>query len=111
MLPLRLTILGSGKGSNCRALLEASSREVLHYAPVLVISDVAEAGILKCAEEFQIPSCFIEPGFFKTKFSEEAEEQLVTLLQEAKVDFIALAGFMRVIKEPLLTAFPGRILN
>jgi phosphoribosylglycinamide formyltransferase-1 len=109
--PLRLAILGSGKGSNCRALLEASQKEALSYTPVLVISDVADAGILKCAEEFQILSCFIEPGPFKTKFAEEAQERLVTLLRKAQVDFIALAGFMRVIKEPLLAAFPGRILN
>jgi phosphoribosylglycinamide formyltransferase-1 len=41
----------------------------------------------------------------------EAEEELVRLLREARVEFVVLAGFMRVIKEPLLRAFPGRILN
>jgi phosphoribosylglycinamide formyltransferase-1 len=43
--------------------------------------------------------------------SPEAEEKVVSLLKEAKADFVILAGFMRVIKEPLLRAFPGRILN
>jgi phosphoribosylglycinamide formyltransferase-1 len=41
----------------------------------------------------------------------EAEKEVVRLLQEATVDFLVLAGFMRVIKEPLLKAFPRRILN
>jgi len=109
--PLRLGILGSGKGSNFRALVEASRQQELNYTPVLVISDVADAGILKIAEEFHISARFLEPGPFKTKFSEEAEQQLVELLQEAKIDFLALAGFMRVIKQPLLEAFSGRILN
>ena len=43
--------------------------------------------------------------------SPEAEGEVVRLLTEAQVDFVVLAGFMRVIKEPLLKAFPGRILN
>lgn len=112
--PLRLAILGSGKGSNCRALLKAwhqepSTREL--YTPVLAVADVADAGILKVAQEFGVASRYVAPGPFKTKFLPEVEEELVALLQAAKVDFIALAGLMRVIKEPLLRAFPGRILN
>jgi phosphoribosylglycinamide formyltransferase-1 len=43
--------------------------------------------------------------------SPEAEKEIVRLLNEARVDFVVLAGFMRVIKEPILKAFPGRILN
>lgn len=109
--PLRLGILGSGKGSNFRVLVEAARSTVSAYEPVIVISDVADAGILKLADQFKIPSLFIEPGPFKTKLTEAIEQKIVTHLQAAKVDFIALAGFMRVIKEPLLKAFPGRILN
>lgn len=109
--PLRIGVLGSGKGSNFRALVEASQKAQLNYEPVIVISDRPDAGILKIAEEFGIPSCYIEPGPFKTKFSQEAEYKLVEVLQEANVSFIALAGFMRVIKAPLLEAFPHRILN
>lgn len=109
--PLRLAILGSGKGSNARALIEASQKSSLCYEPALIISDIEDAGILKLAEEFQIPARFFKPGPFKTKFSEEREQQLVALLRELKIDFLALAGFMRVIKEPLLAAFPERIVN
>ncbi len=108
---LRLGILGSGKGSNFRVLAEAARNKLCSYEPVIVLSDVEEAGILKLAEQFQIPSRFVAPGPFKTKMTEEIEQEMVACLQAAKVDFVALAGFMRVIKKPLLEAFPGRILN
>ena len=108
---LRLGILGSGKGSNFRALAEAFKSGTLGCKPVIVLSDVENSGILDLARSFGIPGHFVAPGPFRTKMSPEAEEQLVSLLMEAKVDFIALAGYMRVVKEPLLKAFPGRIIN
>jgi phosphoribosylglycinamide formyltransferase-1 len=108
---LRFGVLGSGKGSNFRALAEAFQSGTLGAQPVIVLSDVEHAGILDLAREFEIPSLFISPGSFRTKMSSEAEAEIVRLLREARVDFVVLAGFMRVIKEPLLQAFPGRILN
>lgn len=108
---VRLGILGSGKGSNFRALVEFSRSRACFYKPVIVLSDVADAGILKLADQFQISSRFVAPGPFKTKMTEAIEQEIIDHLQQAKVDFIALAGFMRVIKESLLNAFPGRILN
>lgn len=108
---LRFGVLGSGKGSNFRALAEAWRAGTLGCTPVIVLSDVGTSGILGLAEEFGIPGRFVAPGPFRTKMSPEAEGEIVRLLEEARVDFVVLAGFMRVIKEPLLRAFPGRILN
>lgn len=108
---LRFGVLGSGKGSNFRALAEAFQSGNLCAQPVIVLSDVEHAGILDLAREFETPSLFISPGSFRTKMSSEAEAEIVRLLREARVDFVVLAGFMRVIKETLLQAFPGRILN
>ena len=107
----RFGVLGSGKGSNFRALAESFKEGTLSCEPVIVLSDVENAGILDLATEFSIPGRFVSPGPFRTKLAPEAEEELVHHLREAKVDFVVLAGFMRVIKEPLLKAFPGRILN
>lgn len=107
----RFGVLGSGKGSNFRALAEAWKGKTLGCEPVIVLSDVETSGILCLGSGYAIPSHFVHPGPFKTKMSPEAEEEIVRLLQEAKVDFVVLAGFMRVIKEPLLRAFTGRILN
>jgi phosphoribosylglycinamide formyltransferase-1 len=108
---VRFGVLGSGKGSNFRALAEAWKSGTLGATPVIVLSDIETAGILSLGREFGIPTHFVPPGPFRTKMTPEAEEELVRLLREAKVDFVVLAGFMRVIKAPLLEAFPGRILN
>ena len=107
----RFGVLGSGKGSNFRALAEAFRDGTLGCEPAVVLSDVEGAGILDLARSFDVPCRFVPPGPFRTKMSPEAEEEIVRLLREARVDFVVLAGFMRVIKEPLLKAFPGRILN
>lgn len=109
--PLRFGVLGSGKGSNFRALAEAHRAGTLGCDPVIVLSDMEGAGILALAERFGIPCHAVPPGPFRTKMSPEAEGEMVRLLREARVDFVVLAGFMRVIKEPLLRAFPRRILN
>ena len=104
-------VLGSGKGSNFRALAEAFRAGTLGCEPKIVLSDVETAGILDLSRSFDIPCLYVSPGPFQTKMSPEAEDEIVRLLREAQVDFVVLAGFMRVIKEPLLKAFPGRILN
>jgi phosphoribosylglycinamide formyltransferase-1 len=107
----RIGVLGSGKGSNFVALADACRQERIPGEVVLVVSDVAEAGILHRARERSIPARFIDPGKFRTKLDEEAERAFVEALQEAKVDLIALAGFMRVLKGDFLKAFEGRIVN
>lgn len=107
----RFGVLGSGKGSNFRVLAESFQNGMLGCEPVIVLSDVENAGILELAKSFSIDSRFVSPGPFRTRMSPESEEELVRLLRGAQVDFVVLAGFMRVIKEPLLNAFSGRILN
>lgn len=111
MKPLRLGILGSGKGSNCRAILEKIGRGELRAKAVLVVADVPDAGILEIAQEFEVPRAVLPPGKWKTKLEPAAEEELVRLLHAAGVDLIVLAGFMRILKAPVLNAFAGRIIN
>lgn len=106
-----LGILGSGKGSNCRAILERIADGSLCAEALVVISDVAEAGILHIAREFGVPHAYLPPGPFRTKLASEAEEELVQMLRDAAVELVVLAGFMRILKEPMLTAFPHRIVN
>lgn len=108
---LALGILGSGKGSNCRAILEQIRRGNLPAAARVVISDVAEAGILEIAREYGVPGIYLPPGKFRTKLEPEVEAELVRLLREAGVELVVLAGFMRVLKPFMLEAFPGRIIN
>jgi phosphoribosylglycinamide formyltransferase 1 len=111
MRPIALGILGSGRGSNCRAILEQIWTRNLCAECRIVISDVSDAGILKIAEEFHIPHRYLSPGQFRTKLDFEREEELVQVLTNAGVELVILAGFMRVLKAPMLEAFPKRIIN
>ena len=107
----RLGILGSGKGSNFVALAEACASGKIPAKVALVLSDVEGAGILAQARDRRMPARFIPPGKFRTKLDEDAERAFVNALQEARVDLVVLAGFMRVLKGDFLRAFEGRIVN
>lgn len=110
-MALRLGILGSGKGSNCRAILERIRDGALAAQARIVISDSADAPILEIAREFNVPHAHIAPGKFRTILEPAAEEELVRTLQQADVELVVLAGFMRVLKARMLEAFPQRIIN
>ena len=111
MKRLPIGILGSGKGSNCRAILEHIRSGDLAAEARVVISDVFDAPILDIAREFSIPNAYLAPGQFRTRLTPEAEGQLVEMLREAGVQLVVLAGFMRVLHAPMLQAFPQRIIN
>jgi phosphoribosylglycinamide formyltransferase-1 len=111
MTALALGILGSGKGSNCRAILEQIRAGNLNAEVRLVVSDVLEAGILDIARAFQVPNAYLPPGKYRTKLEPQVEQDLVKMLRDAGVNLVVLAGFMRVLKEPMLDAFPRRIIN
>jgi phosphoribosylglycinamide formyltransferase-1 len=111
MKKLALGILGSGKGSNCRAILEQIGAGELRAEARLVVADVFDAGILDIAREFGVPNVYLPPGHFRTRLEPNVEMELVRLLREAGVELVVLAGFMRVLKEPMLSAFPRAIIN
>src|SRR4051794_36521287 len=111
MSSLKLGILGSGKGSNCRAILETIRDGKLAAEVRVVIADNFDAGILDIAREFGIANAYLSPGKFRTRLELETEVELVGMLREAGVELVVLAGFMRVLKEPMLAAFPRRIIN
>ena len=111
MKPLGLGILGSGKGTNCRAILEQICAGTLNAKVRVVVSDVVDAPILDIAREFSVPNSYLPPGHFRTRLEPEMEAELVQLLRDASVELVVLAGFMRVLKEPMLRAFSRKILN
>jgi phosphoribosylglycinamide formyltransferase-1 len=108
---LGLGILGSGKGSNCRAILQTIRNGTLPAEARVVIADVFDAGILEIAREFGTPNAYLPPGRFRTRLEPHVEHELVRMLRDAGVELVVLAGFMRVLKEPMLEAFPRRIIN
>ena len=108
---LRIGVLGSGNGSNCEVILDACARAEIPGRVVLVLSDVADAFILERARKRGVPTKFIGPSQFKTKLEPALEQDAARALREADVQLVALAGYMRVLKAPLLRAFAGKIMN
>ena len=107
----RLAVLGSGKGSNFVAIQEAILAGKLDAQIVLVVSDLPDAAILARATAFGLPTAALPPSPFRTKLGPDGETALVKLLQDRAVEWVVLAGYMRVVKAPLLNAFPNRIIN
>lgn len=107
----RLGVLGSGKGSNFVAIADACAAGKIPAEIAFVISDVAEAGILQRARERNLRAEFIAPGKFRTKLDDDAERRFIDTLQNAQVDLIVLAGFMRILKGEFLRIFANRVVN
>jgi len=104
-------VLGSGKGSNFAVVADACRAGTAPAEVALVLSDVADAGILEQARQRGIQARFIPPGKFRTRLDEEAEQAYIEALRAARADLVVLAGFMRVLKQRFLDAFAGRIIN
>ncbi|NBQ58927.1 MAG: phosphoribosylglycinamide formyltransferase [Opitutaceae bacterium] len=109
---MRVVILGSGRGSNAEAILQAQQAGQLGRARVVaVFSDKPDAGILALGPRFGVPASYIDPAPFKTKLEGEGEARFIAAVQAAQPDLVVLAGFMRVIKPGFLAAFAGKIIN
>jgi phosphoribosylglycinamide formyltransferase-1 len=109
--PLRIAVLGSGKGTNCQSIMDAIACGRLHARIVCVLSDVPDAFILERARRHGIPARYISAAPYRTKLEGPAEDAYLAALKEFGADALALAGFMRIVKRKVLDAFAGRVLN
>ena len=108
---LRLAVLGSGKGSNLEAILEAIDRGALDADPVVVISDVEDSGVMRIAKERGIEAVFVDAGSSGGSIGDPALKEIRDRMKALAVDLVVLAGYMRVLREPLLGEWEGRIVN
>ena len=109
--PLRIAVLGSGKGSNCQSIIDAIAEGTLNARIVCVIADVEDAYILERAAQQGIPARYISAAPFKTKLEGQAEAEYLAELRRHDAEVIVLAGFMRIVKGGILAAFENRVLN
>ncbi len=106
---LQLAVLASGRGSNFLAILKAIEQGQLNARICVLISDKGNAPALQRAQEAGIPACFIDPKIYPDKQAYETE--IVNQLTAMNIDLVILAGYMRLVGQVLLAAFPQRILN
>jgi phosphoribosylglycinamide formyltransferase-1 len=106
---LRLGVLVSGSGSNLQAILDAIATGTLDAEVCLVVSNKAGVRALDRARDAGVRAIVLSHKDFTSR--EAYDEQLVACLREAKVEWIALAGFMRILTPVFLSAFPNRVVN
>ena len=107
--PLKLGVLVSGTGSNLQAILDAIAAGTLNARVELVISNRAGVQALERAHAAGVRALTIPHRDFPSR--EAFDHALVSALREAAVDWVVLAGFMRVLTAEFLNAYPGRIIN
>lgn len=106
---IRIGVLISGSGTNLQAILDACRDGRIDGEVVLVLSDRADAFGLERARRAGVEAQFVDPAPYPTRAAYSAA--LAERLQAAQVDLVCLAGFMRLVKRPLLEAYPNRIMN
>lgn len=105
----RLGVLISGRGSNLQSIIDAVAEGTLPASVAIVISNRAEAAGLQRARAAGIEAVHVSPREHSDRAS--YDRALADLLKSRSVDLVCLAGFMRLVGEPLIDAFPSRILN
>lgn len=106
---LKIGVLASGRGSNFQAIVDAIEAGKLNAKIEILIVDVPNAYAIERAKKHSIPYLYVNPKEFATKeaFYEKIRDELLA----KGVELVVLAGFMRIVKKPLLDAFPNRIMN
>jgi len=108
-LPLRLGILASGRGSNFAAILDAIDAGRCPAEVAILVSDRPDAQALERAAAHAIPTAVVVPTDYPDR--EKYDLQVVERLRAAKVQLVALAGYMRIVTPAFLAAFPDRVIN
>lgn len=106
---MRVAVLASGNGSNFEAIVKSYQRREIPGELVLLFSDKKESYAMKRAEMHGIPAFTFSPKDFPSK--DCYEEALFDLFADHRIDYLILAGYLRIIGKKLLQAFPNRIIN
>ncbi|HBB89277.1 MAG TPA: phosphoribosylglycinamide formyltransferase [Blastocatellia bacterium] len=108
-MKIKIGILISGRGSNMLALAEAVRKGRIPETEIaIVVSDQSNAAGLALAQAQNLPTAVVER---RNRARDEHDCELVTVLQEHQVDFVCLAGYMRLLSSRFLSAYRNRILN
>ncbi|WP_243296681.1 phosphoribosylglycinamide formyltransferase [Bacillus litorisediminis] len=105
----KIAIFASGSGSNFQAIVDAVKAGKLDAEVSLLVCDKPGAFCIERAQNERIPAFVFTPKDYAAKSDYETE--IYEKLKELDVDFIVLAGYMRLIGEDLLTPYEGKIVN
>ena len=106
---MNFAVLASGRGGNLKAIINAVESGKINAHLKVVISDKKDAYALEHAREAKIPTAFLNPKDFHDR--EAFDRAVVERLHEFKIDFVVLAGYMRLVSSFFLRQYPDKILN
>ncbi len=107
--PLRLGVLASGSGSNFEAIAQAIAQRQLNAQIQVMIYNNPQAKAAARAERLGIPAELLNHRHFPNR--EALDQAIIDQLKRYEVEWVIMAGWMRVVTDVLITAFPDRILN
>ncbi len=108
---MKIAVFASGRGSNLKALLDAKASGNLDNVEFgLVFSDNPDARALRIAGEHNITYEVIDPKPYRKK-REEYDARILSILEKYDIEFIVLAGYMRIVSTVILDAYPNKIIN
>jgi phosphoribosylglycinamide formyltransferase 1 len=106
---MRLGILASGTGSNFEAIAQAIANQQLQAQIQTLIYNNPGAGVVQRADRFGVPHQLLDHRQFERR--EDLDAAIVAVLRAADVDWVIMAGWMRIVTPVLINAFPDRLLN
>jgi phosphoribosylglycinamide formyltransferase-1 len=109
MRKTRLAVFASGSGSNYEAIAKACSEGLVDAEVVLLVCDKPGAYVLERAKRYGTECFAFNPKDYESR--EAYETVLATMLDERGVDFVCLAGYMRIVGKVLLERYERRIVN
>ena len=106
---MNFAVLASGRGGNLQAIIKAIKAGKIKAHLKVVISDKKDAYALEHARQADIPAVYINPKDFHDR--ESFDRAVVERLHEFKIDFVVLAGYMRLVSSYFIQQYPDKILN
>ena len=106
---INIAVLVSGGGTNLQALIDAQGKVLQHGKIKLVISSKPDVYALQRAEQAGIEHCVIAKRDYETQ--EEFSNAILQQLPSYQIDMIVLAGYLSILDETIIRAYPNRIIN
>ncbi len=107
--PLKLGILASGSGSNMEAIAQAIADRQLNATIQVVVYNNPDAKVVERADRLAVPKQLLNHREYASR--EALDQAIIQTMQQREVEWIIMAGWMRVVTQVLINAFPRRILN
>jgi phosphoribosylglycinamide formyltransferase-1 len=107
--PIKLGVLLSGSGTNLQAIIDATTAGALDAEVVLVISSKPDAYGLRRAQEVGIPTIGLSREVYNEQWA--ADELIADEMKKAGVEYVVMAGYLRMVTAPILDTFPDRVIN